>query len=474
MGKINLLKRALKKDWYVQGFNAVPSFLNLPAYSGFAMKRELGFGYSMFIHNYANGYGEMWYLADDFRRIWGIVKNKLKRNPDYLKQQKRRYSQIFQPHRALFKKIDRLDLKKIFQGELMAILKKLNQAQMDSVGISHLVDAVGIEIENEFKKSLFAEIKNKDEFNHYFGILTAPTKLSFIAREELELKKLLKFSSRVRKEKLPEHAKKYFWILNSYAGVQELKADFFAEKLKKIAAAEKKNAVKNPPEKIKLSRATEAMAKIINFAAIWQDERKAETLRTVGYLARLLKEIARRMKIPYVFLLYLGVKDMRRIKSFKDIRSLKNQLEIRKSGVVFLTNNSQEYSYTEKTAKKLIAFKNERITASEENKKEIHGSIANIGTAVGRAIICRDLASLAKVEVGDVVVASMTRPEFMTALKKAAAIVTDEGGITSHAAIISRELGIPAIIGTKVATKVLKTGMLLEVRANHGVVKILR
>jgi len=59
-------------------------------------------------------------------------------------------------------------------------------------------------------------------------------------------------------------------------------------------------------------------------------------------------------------------------------------------------------------------------------------------------------------------------------MKKAAAIITNEGGMTSHAAIISRELGIPCIIGTKVATKVLKTGELVEVLPTHGKVRVLK
>ena len=56
-------------------------------------------------------------------------------------------------------------------------------------------------------------------------------------------------------------------------------------------------------------------------------------------------------------------------------------------------------------------------------------------------------------------------------MKKAAAIVTDEGGITSHAAIVSRELGIPCVIGTKFATKVFKDGDLIEVDADKGIVR---
>ena len=66
---------------------------------------------------------------------------------------------------------------------------------------------------------------------------------------------------------------------------------------------------------------------------------------------------------------------------------------------------------------------------------------------------------------------SMTTPDMISAMKRAAAIVTDEGGITSHAAIISRELNKPCIIGTKLATKVFNDGDLVEVDATTGVVK---
>ena len=67
----------------------------------------------------------------------------------------------------------------------------------------------------------------------------------------------------------------------------------------------------------------------------------------------------------------------------------------------------------------------------------------------------------------------MTSPDYMVAVKKAAAIVTDEGGVTCHAAIVSRELKIPCIVGTKNATKALKTGDLVEVDADNGVVRLL-
>ena len=76
-----------------------------------------------------------------------------------------------------------------------------------------------------------------------------------------------------------------------------------------------------------------------------------------------------------------------------------------------------------------------------------------------------------KMQKGDVLVSIATDPDVVPAMKKASAIVTEQGGITSHAAIVSRELGIPCIIGTKIATKIFKDGDMVEVDANKGVVR---
>jgi pyruvate,water dikinase len=105
--------------------------------------------------------------------------------------------------------------------------------------------------------------------------------------------------------------------------------------------------------------------------------------------------------------------------------------------------------------------------------KEIKGVSAMPGLVTGKARIVLSRADFGKIEKGDVLVTSMTRPEFTQVLSQISAIITNEGGVTSHAAIISRELGIPCVIGTHTATKILKDGDLVEVNANIGIIKIL-
>ena len=116
---------------------------------------------------------------------------------------------------------------------------------------------------------------------------------------------------------------------------------------------------------------------------------------------------------------------------------------------------------------------NEHYVRSEkqETSNIIKGQIACRGKVKGVAKIVFNPERSEHFNDGDILITGMTRPEFVPLMKKASAIVTDEGGITCHAAIVSRELGITCIIGTKIATKVLKNGDMVEVDAEKGVVR---
>jgi phosphohistidine swiveling domain-containing protein len=114
------------------------------------------------------------------------------------------------------------------------------------------------------------------------------------------------------------------------------------------------------------------------------------------------------------------------------------------------------------------------IPKIDSDVSEFRGVVASGGGSVrGRVIMVTSSADIGKFKEGGILVASETTPNFVPVMKKAKAIITETGGITSHAAIVSRELKKPCIIGTKIATQVLRDGDLVEVDADHGVVRIL-
>jgi pyruvate,water dikinase len=104
------------------------------------------------------------------------------------------------------------------------------------------------------------------------------------------------------------------------------------------------------------------------------------------------------------------------------------------------------------------------------HKELVRGLPASPGRASGAVKVARTPDEADKLEVGDILVAPMTSPDWVPFMRRAAAIVTDSGGMTSHAAIVSREIGLPCIVGARRATTVLEDGMIVTVDASAGVV----
>ncbi|MDD5071940.1 MAG: PEP-utilizing enzyme [Patescibacteria group bacterium] len=134
------------------------------------------------------------------------------------------------------------------------------------------------------------------------------------------------------------------------------------------------------------------------------------------------------------------------------------------------------------TGKKALAII--KLFSKDLDKKQksnfLKGQVANPGRYKGRVrLINFDQGAglsreVAKFKEGEVLVTGSTIPQMILACRKAGAIITEEGGITSHAAIVSRELNKPCVIATKIATQVLKNGDMVEVDADKGIVKIIK
>lgn len=160
--------------------------------------------------------------------------------------------------------------------------------------------------------------------------------------------------------------------------------------------------------------------------------------------------------------------------SFREIISGKlptrSELDARSNGFIYFrgkvfTNDSNEFM----TAHNILLE-----TQTINNKSNsIKGSTAWVGKITGKVKIIYEENQIAKVNKGDVLVTSMSTPDFLPAMQRASAFVTDEGGITCHAAIVAREMKKPCIVGTKIATQILNDGDVVEVDANNGIVRII-
>ncbi len=270
---------------------------------------------------------------------------------------------------------------------------------------------------------------------------------------------------------LEKHAAKYFFITNNYAKAVYLTANDFRQMLKgdiNQGLLKNKQAISASTNKLykkyKLTNWHKKLLYVVDEFFGIQDIRKRYVLISNYYQFKFLKECERRVKVPFKLLQYSVYPEFNEI--FHS-QLIKRKFKSRNKVCVCLQTNHGYEIISGSEAVKLLQYMQNKGT----QQKEIKGIVASNGKAKGRVRVILKTHDMVNMKDGDILVSSMTRPEMLPAIKRASAIVTDEGGITCHAAIVSRELGIPCIIGTKNATRILHDGDMVEVDATKGIVK---
>ncbi|MDO8428263.1 MAG: phosphoenolpyruvate synthase [Candidatus Diapherotrites archaeon] len=128
----------------------------------------------------------------------------------------------------------------------------------------------------------------------------------------------------------------------------------------------------------------------------------------------------------------------------------------------------QSRAITTLSLKANIKSEREKVLKTKDAKKILQGLAASPGIGFGAVRIAKTMKDAQKIKQGEVLVTKMTEPAWVPLMKKSSAIITDEGGITAHAAIVSRELGIPCSVGSGNATRVLKNGQIVTVNGYNG------
>ncbi len=201
----------------------------------------------------------------------------------------------------------------------------------------------------------------------------------------------------------------------------------------------------------------------------------ASVEQSLGACAKLIpfyKRIADAVGVTYVDWVHLTIDEITEALS-NPRADIAARIPERRTSYVFAMEQGQPSLVSGDEAKKMIEALDAAADDVDTAITELRGQSASRGTVVGRVRIARLASEAHAVEVDEILVCAMTSPDYLPAMKRAAAIVTDEGGLLCHAAIVSRELGKPCVIATKIATRLLKTGDMVEVNADKGVVILL-
>jgi len=357
-----------------------------------------------------------------------------------------------------------------------------------------------------FSDTLTAYLRGKArgeaELNRFFVILTTPERLSSEAvqlREFLGLATAIENSGRQRrlfasadadtiireivpslKKLLEAHLEKYAPVVALWIGQPMTLSQLVGElseyvKSGKNASQErgamtagleaKKTQKKDLVERLKIDRKHARLFDSYAEFMLLKFYRRYAQLRALFAMRRVFDEISRRLCIPESQARFLITLEYGRL---LDGSFDASQLEEREKFCVLYSEKGRDRIWVGEEARKIAAAAEPKTDLSVT---ELHGQCACLGHAKGRVKIILSPADLPKMRKGDVLVAIATNPDIVPAMRLASAIVTNQGGVTCHAAIVSRELGIPCVIGTKIATKWLKDCDLVEVDADKGAVK---
>ncbi len=303
----------------------------------------------------------------------------------------------------------------------------------------------------------------QDEAEVLIDALKVPLQDNLYKQEEFEL---------VQANDLETHAEKFRWLYSRYGERDAYTAEQAAKKLEGMDRVaflnkyhEEKEQVKQAISKAKdlLDPDEKHLIDVLQFILYYRTQRTDIMHLVMNIYRPKLEAYAQSKGLSIEEAMYCHVDELLGKVPLHEV--LRQRLEKQAFGF----QDDVFTIMTEAEAQSIDQFFTEEVVQTNE----IRGQSACRGYVRGHVTLLHSKADMEKVQEGDILVAGMTNPNHLPAMKRAAAIITDEGGITCHAAIVSRELNKPCVIGTKAATKILKDGDEVEVDANTGVVKIL-
>lgn len=462
-----VLDNIKKGSWYKQG-GAILTFFITYVYP--CMYKELGTDHAFVIQKgtWNAGYFEK---SCEKKKAELYLKKYLK-DTGFLDKRIKAWKKGVKNQQEKLKLITRLKFDE--NKRLKRFIKKYSGIAVKTWNMSMVIEVFDPWGDNLIKEYASRYGLTEDEIS----ILTSPDKLTYLQEELIERHKI---AGSKQSRKIKQHYDRYYWYLTSWQHAKITDEKHFERSIKGNLAKEvkkildhKKDIEKRKKQIIKKHRIDAKTQKVFRFFTElndWRDIRKKEAVCKINYdLWLFLKKLAKYNKIGLDLASHIVVHELN---SFKLSKSYIRTLKKRAKGyyvMYYNKNGSLRWAYGKDAETILKALEN-RISSE---LREIKGRIAYPGSVKARVKVVNSISEFSKIKKGDILVSVMTRPEMMPVMKKAAAIITDEGGITCHAAIVSRELKIPCIVGTQIATSSLKDGDLVEVNGATGVIKLIR
>lgn len=346
--------------------------------------------------------------------------------------------------------------------EIVVLLKEIKglQAKCATFGSAVAFADIFGEITNSLTGILKKRPNLRYSSNVYTSVLGSPAEQSLTEKAYGEI--------RDNNESDLILLKKYFWLDQGYIG-RGLTAEQLSGIKKRLKEEEEYPSAETLRKELKLNEKEERIFQVSK-SLIQIKSLRADSRQFLHVLTnRIIDKIVQELDIKSEYLETLYTEEICEILMGK---SLPRNLEERWRHSIIVPNKK---SYNVLIGEDAEEFLKGKLVKDEiKDKENIKGQVAQSGKVVGPVKLIFGPQHNGKIKEGDILVSTATSPQLLPAMQRAAAFITDVGGITSHAAIVARELKKPCIVGTKIATQVLKDGDLVEVDAEQGIVKILK
>lgn len=330
-----------------------------------------------------------------------------------------------------------------------------------------------LEFVNEFVDSLVREkFTSNKEYRLFYDTCFIEEKLAFVKEKDdlLQIALLEKPDSALKK-----HCEEYAWLNMYWMNGEPYTIDHFKEKLQKIANPQEeitKRKKERDEEKGKylsaisqMDKSTQELVETIRSLIFLKSYRVDVLTMTTYYGLPLLNEIAQRLGITRSVLLNLSESEI--CQGLDGNLDMTNYEKRKKEyGIVMIDGTPTRVSGDEaRDIRKVMTVED------FSHLTEVKGQTGYSGLVRGIARVLETELELDKVQEGDILFTPMTNPNYVPCFDRIKAIVTDEGGVLSHSAMVSREMKIPCVIGVEKGTRVFKDGDKVEVDAEKGIVR---
>lgn len=459
------------------------------------LEKSVGINYQKILSIY-NGYNLAFYYGkDDSDNFAKHVLDMIKKDPSFgqkINDNIRIYSDELKNES---RNLSPENLENISNEDLAKLYKHFDDIHTTLYTWGWLPNAVDMFHGNftTYLKGELSKILPQDKINETLVTLTISPEKSIIQQEHESFLKLIKEKqnngeSLEFKNALEKHIENYFYLKHMWVERTVYDQNYYLEEIEKYISAGKSAADQIEKEeiefqnnlhlremtisKLNLNPDLKTIFDVYAEFAVTKLYRRDAQIYWAYKMDFIFDELVKRLNIDFITSRYLMPDEVdRSLRQGYIDQNLTSELDQRIKYCAYYAEKDYDLLVVNDEAKKLES----KISNQESHQvEELTGQTACLGIATGKVCIINSAIDMVKMNPGDILVSIATNPDIVPAMKKAAAIITEQGGITSHAAIVSRELNTPCIIGTKIATKALKDGDMVEVDANKGMVKIIK